>query len=118
MIRFILSFWAMWLAIYGWNCIADNDLLTNELSSYVNAMLLLCLIPTLASTSVAVLVHTLRPRRIFDAPAKYGLGPVLLGIVTGLLSLGLVAFFLVLMGDNANSSMIQLGSSAGATFIV
>jgi len=118
MIRFIISFVAVLAAVYGWNLASDRYFMVLEKLLKGPIALQFCLIPTLASASIALLIHTLRPRRLFDSPTSQSLKPILLGIVTGLTSLGSVLLALSPLGINANDTLILISSSVGVTFII
>ena len=87
MYRFVQGFAAVFAVILLWNTWMDATDDAVNLRRIGSLAMGLCLLPTLGAWGTARLVHTLRPRRLFDAPLRDGYRPFFCGVIAAMITI-------------------------------
>jgi hypothetical protein len=118
MLRFLLSFTAVFGALFAWGSTAESGRLKLQEHGTLWLAAVLIGLPVACAWGVAELIDKRRPRRAFDARAKRPWTLVFAGLASGVLSVVIATPLITLVDWTSDAVSISAAAMAGATVVL
>ncbi len=118
MLKFLLSFAAVFTGFFAWGVIAEAEVLKYQERGVLWLATLLIALPTACAWGVAEAVDRLVPRKAFDPRAKRPWTLVFAGLASGLLSVVFATPLITLLQSMSDAAMVGVASTAGTTVVL